>query len=176
MKARFNPSNNTEGSSIRNKRFAIFRETFLNLTQSFYDPYKINEYVNYFAFITGSDVVWAPKRSDNFRADGYFLKFADKGEKRIAYAPSLDCKNGAELNKLKKVYRENLSYLDYLSVRENENLSYLRSLTDKNVSHCLDPALLVESEYYDDMIEFAEIKDKECKYIYVYILCIIYSP
>lgn len=155
----------------RNQRFSDFKAAFLNLTPSVRDAYEIIGDKNYAAFITGSDIVWGPKRSDNFRADGYYLKFAkEKGIKTIAYAPSLDNKVDRKLKKLSDCYRENLKNVDYISVREKDNIPFVQSLTDKKVYECCDPAFLVDSSYYDDMINTAEIDADNDKYIYVYIL------
>ena len=157
-------------SEKRDQRFKVFRSEFLNLTPRVNDAFEINKDVNYRAFITGSDVVWASKRTDNFRADGYYLKFADKGERRIAFAPSLDNKVNSKLKRKAKYYKKALKGLDYVSVREQSNVDFIQSLTDKKVHQCCDPAFLVDSSYYDKMIDIADMERDGEKYIYVYIL------
>lgn len=159
-----------EQRDLRNRNFAIYKGRFLNLSKTFNDAFEINEHTNYKAFITGSDIVWAPKKVDNYRADGYFLKFANNGEKRIAYAPSLDCKQGKKLNKLKNVYKKNLDTIDCISVREKDSVEYLQKLTEKKVYECCDPALLFDSCEYDDMVNSANIISDDRPFIYVYIL------
>lgn len=171
IKSIINSKMNHSSESEKLKRFAVFKNTFLNLTSVFNDAYKIIGEKNYSAFITGSDIVWGPKRSDNFRADGYYLKFAkEKGIKTIAYAPSLDNKVDRKLKKLSDCYKENLKNLDCISVREKDSVPFIQALTDKKVYECCDPAFLVDSSYYDNMISIAEIDDDNDKYIYVYIL------
>jgi hypothetical protein len=170
LKKSNNASNISQNGLIRNQRFEVFKDSFMNLTRIYTDAYKINKDVNYSAFITGSDIVWGPKRSDNFRSEGYYLKFANKGETKIAYAPSLDNVVDKKLKKLSNCYKDNLAYIDYISVREKSSVDFLQSLTDKKVYHCADPAFLVKADYYDDMIDFAQIDNKDDKYIYVYIL------
>lgn len=154
----------------RKQNFDIFKDTFLNLTPRYTIASDINKYVNYSAFITGSDIVWGPKRTKNYRSEGYYLKFADKGEKRIAFAPSLDHVVNKQLKKLAPYYKENLRYLDCISVREKSNIDFVQSLTDKKVHHCYDPAFLVDADYYDGMISTARIVPDGKKFIYVYIL------
>lgn len=154
----------------RSQRFNIFKDSFLSLTPLYQNAYDINKNVNYSAFITGSDIVWAPKKTDNFRAEGYYLKFADKGERKIAFAPSLDNSVNKKLLKLADCYKENLKNLDFISVREKSNIDFIQGLTDKKVYHCCDPAFLVDTQYYDQMIETANIENTNQKYIYVYIL------
>lgn len=154
----------------RKQKFDIFKDTFLKLTPKYTDAAQINKDVNYSAFITGSDIVWGPKRTKNFRSEGYYLKFADKGEKRIAFAPSLDHVVNKKLKKLEAFYKENLKNMDCISVREKSNVDFIQSLTDKKVYQCYDPAFLVDADYYDDMIGVAQVKPSEQKFIYVYIL------
>ncbi len=170
LKAKFPKNKNPQAAEKRRQRFIAYKDSFLNLTPSYNSAYDINKDINYSAFITGSDVVWAPKRTDDFRSEGYYLKFADKGEKRIAYAPSLDCSDNRKLKKISQCYKDCLSYIDCISVREKSNIDFIQSLTEKKVYECCDPAFLVEPEYYDKMIDTAQINGNSEKYIYVYIL------
>ncbi len=170
LKSFFPKTINSQYKFLRNSRFLSFKKAFLNLTPTYSDAQSINNDLNYSAFITGSDIVWAPKKADNFRADGYFLKFANNNQLRIAFAPSLDNKVDKKLLKLSDVYKENLKSLDFISVREKSNIDFIQSLTDKKVYHCCDPAFLVSEDYYDKMISTAKINNRDEKYIYVYIL------
>ena len=154
----------------RKQNFSVFRDTFINSTETVDDAYKINDLCNFNAFIVGSDIVWAPKRIDNFRADGYCLKFARDDQRKIAYAPSLDSSVNKKLIKLQKCYRDGLKHFDRVSVREKSNLEFVQNLTDKKVYECCDPAFLVPADYYDEMIGIANISEDGQKYIYVYIL------
>lgn len=156
--------------SLRSNHFKIFNDNFMNLTPLIHNAYSINKDVFYSAFITGSDIVWGVKRTDDWRSEGYYLKFANRGEKRIAYAPSLDNKVDDSLIALSDCYRENLKNLDCISVRERSSIDFVQGLTDKKVYHCCDPAFLVEPEYYDKMLSTADVEKNDDKYIYVYIL------
>lgn len=154
----------------RVKKFYVFRDRFLNRGDMLRKPEQLNERVDYSAFICGSDIVWAPKKVNTYGEEGYFLNFANKGEKRIAFAPSIDCKPCRKLYRLKNDYKRNIKGLDCISVREKSNVPFIQSLTDKKVYECCDPAFLVEADYYDRMIDFADIKEDNKPYIYVYIL------
>lgn len=161
---------NKEQEKIRIKKFYAFRDRFLNRGAMLRKPEELNKRVNYSAFICGSDIVWAPKRVNSYGEEGYFLTFANNGEKRIAFAPSIDCKPCRKLYRLKNTYKENIKDIDYISVREKTNVSFIQGLTDKKVYECCDPAFLVEADYYDKMIDFADIQEDDKPYIYVYIL------
>lgn len=157
---------------IKNRvsNFNIFRDTFVNSTEEINDANTINDLYNFSAFIVGSDIVWAPKRIDNFRADGYCLKFANDSQRKISYAPSLDSSVNKELIKLQDFYKDGLKHFDRISVREKSNLEFVQNLTDKKVYECCDPAFLVSASCYDEMIDIANVNDDGQKYIYVYIL------
>lgn len=170
LKSFFPKTENTTHKFARETRFTLFRNTFLSLTPIFEDAYEINKSTNYRAFITGSDIVWAPKKTDNFRANGYYLKFANKDELKIAYAPSLDTAVNKRLKSLSAYYKDNIKNLDFISIREKSNVEFIQKLTDKHVYHCCDPTFLMEADYYDKMIEIADIQQTSDKYIYVYIL------
>lgn len=159
-----------ECKMTRRNKFLVFRDKFLNLTETIRYAKNINKAYNFIGLIVGSDVVWAPKRIDNYRADGYCLKFSNNNQKRISYAPSLDSSVNTKLKKLKKYYREGLKNFDFVSVREKSNVDFIQSLTDKKVYECCDPAFLVDSNYYNEMINEADIKCDNQKFIYVYIL------
>lgn len=161
----------TAQDKLRNQRFTVFRDTFLNESVPYHNANHIKESPNnYVAYISGSDIVWAPKKVDTFRGDIHFLKFADDSQRTIAYAPSIDSVVNRKLKKLAPYYKDGLNHIDYISVREKTSVGFIQSLTDKKVYECCDPAFLVESEYYDDMIATAQIKEDKEPFIYVYIL------
>lgn len=164
------PEEIKEQEKQRVKKFYVFRDKILNRGTMLRNPEDLNKGKQFSAFITGSDIVWAPKKVNTYGEEGYFLNFANKGEKRIAFAPSIDCKPCPKLYKLKKAYKRNIKGLDCISVREKTNIPFIQSLTDKKVYECCDPAFLVEASYYDKMIEHADITEDNTPYIYVYIL------
>lgn len=168
---KFSRKTSTAENKLRTQRFDIFRDTFINESKAYQNAKQIKECkVNYSAFITGSDIVWAPKKVDNYRADIHFLKFRDKNQVTVAYAPSIDSVVNSNLKKKSKYYKEGLKYIDYVSVREKSNVDFIKSLTDKNVYECCDPTFLVEPNYYNKMIDIAQTDDDGQRYVYVYIL------
>lgn len=164
------PVENPELRMIRSQRFDVFNHDFLNITKPIGYARQINENANYVAFIAGSDVIWQPKRTDNFRSEGYYLKFAKPEQLKIAYAPSLDFIDNKKLRSMSSIYKKNLENLDYISVREKSNIDFIQSLTSKKVYNCCDPALLVDKDFYLDMIKASFIQQHNEKYIYIYVL------
>lgn len=168
---KFSKKISTADNKLRTQRFDIFRDTFINESKVYQNAQQIKDSkINYAAFVTGSDIVWAPKKVDNFRADIHFLKFRNKQQTTIAYAPSIDSVVNNKLKRNAVYYKNGLRYIDYISVREKSNVDFIQSLTDKKVYECCDPAFLVEPNYYKKMIDIAQMENDGQKYIYVYIL------
>lgn len=103
----------------------------------------------FFAFVTGSDVVWNPYLHKNVNDPGYFLDFAEEGVKRIAYAPSFG------VTSLPEQSRENLKSLlekfEAISVREQSGADLIFRETGIKVPVVLDPTLLLDPQKYDDI-------------------------
>lgn len=119
---------------------------------------------NFYAVITGSDVVWNPLLHKNVNDRGYFLDFVPKGVKRIAYAPSFGV---TELPDTAKVdLGELLRKFDAISVREKSGADLIRRETGLEVQVVLDPTLLLEPKYYEEVTKIPENLPKE--YIAVY--------
>lgn len=154
----------------RQQRYLLFADRFMDLTPPVTDAAQIIGDKNFIAFVAGSDVIWYPQRVRSSRAAGYFLQFAPKGVRKIAYAPSLDCSDEKTLYKLKRQYQSGLKNLDFISVREAENAPFLQSLTEKEVQVCCDPALLYTPEQYSGMLAEADLDEPSEPYIYVYSL------
>lgn len=119
---------------------------------------------DYDVYLVGSDQVWNPKITYGFDTI-YFANFPfEKGEKKyISYAASMESKNLDE-NQV-EFYKKSLNNFDALSVRENALLKLLQPLTRKNITHVLDPVLMVHPEIWDS---FSSDKHKTEKYVVVY--------
>ena len=118
----------------------------------------------FYAVITGSDVVWNPLLHKNINDRGYFLDFAPKGVKRIAYAPSFGITQLPDT--AKKDLAEFLQKFDAVSVREKSGAEIIRKETGLEVQVVLDPTLLLEPKYYKEVLRFP--KDLPEEYIAVY--------
>ncbi|MCC8042933.1 MAG: polysaccharide pyruvyl transferase family protein [Oscillospiraceae bacterium] len=122
-----------------------------NLTYSEGKFYSYQDLANvsseFYAFITGSDVVWDPYNHQGQNDEGYFLNFCDQGVRRIAYAPSIgvtSLPDTAERN-----LKELLIQFDALSIREKSGAELIKNVTGLSVPVVLDPTLLVDRHAYD---------------------------
>lgn len=96
------------------------------------------------AYVCGSDQIWAVLPQE--RNSGWFLDYGNDATPRIAYAVSV---GSAELSEEKCAYmRRFLPRFTAISVREESALPLCRELAGKEVSHCVDPTLLLKREDY----------------------------
>ena len=151
LRSKFSTFVINNGLTYENGKFYTFEE--LN---------RISE--TFYAFITGSDVVWNPYLHKNLNDKGFFLDFAKEGVKRIAYAPS----TGVTVfpDTAKRDLKDLLLKFDALSVREQSGANLIKDLTGIDVQVVIDPTMLLDSTMYDDIIEMPT--DVSGDYILIY--------
>lgn len=107
-------------------------------------------------YCTGSDQVWGAIGNDE--TDGaYFLDFAPKGKKKIAYAASFGKTdiNDKNTSKIKKY----LDAYDFLTVREKSAAQLIQNIGINDVRQVLDPTLLLDKYQWSKLIK-EEIRDR----------------
>lgn len=147
------------------KKFILFRKKYLNISSREYRTtadIKKNPPV-YDAYVCGSDQIWNPKLYGRNNSV-YFLDFAPKGKRRIAYAPSIG------LHEFPHEYADDFKNLvdkmDTVSVREAEGKKIVDELTHKTARVVLDPTLLHNSAYWSKLTRSAEI---DVPFIFCYV-------
>ena len=118
----------------------------------------------YDAFVAGSDQIWNPFFEYNTGRE--FLTFSKK-EKRIAYAASM----GIEVlpDSCKDRYREWLSEMPFISVRESAAANIVYELIGKKVPVVLDPVFLLNESEWNKLAQKANCSEKS-EYIFYYFL------
>lgn len=146
----------THNKKIENslsRRFSEFRKNYLSINYSSHAK----------VFITGSDQVWNIRNSFD---PMFFLSFVDDSIYKMSYAASMlgcdvpDDKQG--------LVREYLSSLDMISVREESVKDCLKKLYDGQIDVNLDPTLLHEQSFYDQIAKKIDFLPNH--YILAYIL------
>lgn len=99
--------------------------------------------------ITGSDQTWNTSYARKLFAP-YFLNFGGGYIKRISYASSLGNIPFSDENKEWIIDR--LRKYSAISVRENKDVAYLKSMGLENVVHMPDPTMIVDRSLYDSFI------------------------
>jgi len=123
----------------REDKFKQFSQKYINEkhVNSFDELKKIAKDTDY--FVVGSDQVWHPYTMDQY----YSLQFVEE-EKRIAYAPSFGISEIPE--GLKPQFKEWLSSIPYISVREKEGAKIIKQLTGRDAPVLADPTLLLTKD------------------------------
>ena len=148
--------------AVRRKRF----EDFFSLSSYSRRYSGFDEIVDdppiYDIYITGSDQTWNPNICFDWEA--YFLTFAPKGAKKIAYAPSIALSDiPSNFQKYMQLWLKDYSAL---SCRELSGVEIIKRLTGINAEHVADPTFLLTQEQWTDL---ANIPDKKAG---PYILCL----
>ncbi|PNR91840.1 hypothetical protein HWHPT5561_06585 [Petrotoga sp. HWH.PT.55.6.1] len=147
----------------RERRFKDFSQNYIK-ERHFRSLYETNEISDEFDYVfTGSDQVWNPYFIKN-REQYYFLQFVEE-EKRIAYAPSFGISEIPQ--EVKQKYKEWLSSIPYISVREKEGARIIKELTGRDVPVLVDPTLLLNKEEWIKIAKEHKNKPKS-KYLICY--------
>ena len=122
---------------VRENKFKDFDDA--NIRTRFDLPYLEDLADEYDFFVVGSDQVWNP----DLCVPGNFLEFAPQ-EKRIAYAASIAV---PELpSNIVDYYREKISAIPRVSVRESEGADLVEKITGKRPIQLLDPVFLLDAD------------------------------
>lgn len=149
---------------IRYERFVEF-SSLINETKEKYDVWNVpdNLHHKYEKIVISSDQVWNP----NYINDSgvYFGCFAPS-EKLLTYAASFGVSRLPV--EVKKIYRERLSRLKYISLREELGNSILKEIIGREVPVHIDPTMLVTPDRWRTIMESNLRTDR--KYILTYFL------
>lgn len=147
--------------SIRDKKYDEFKKEF-NLSKPCKNYSNLSQMAEekYSDIIVGSDQLWLPV---NVVADYYTLNWVPDCINKISLATSF----GVSIipKKYKKLYKEFLSRIDYISVREENGCKLVKELSNRDAKLLCDPTMLLTKE------EWNEISTKEKIIKEKYILC-----
>lgn len=146
------------GRKAKDKSFREFSNRHLIETDYVISPINypddLGEKFDY--FVVGSDQIWNPNIRYGSKID--FLTFAPI-EKRIALAPSFGV--SCIPDNFKKDYREWLSEMEFISVREEAGAKIIRKLTGKEVPVLVDPTLMLTKEKWIKLSETGRKKPQK---------------
>jgi hypothetical protein len=118
--------------------------------KSFKEIKKNSKLKEYDYFVTGSDQVWNPQL---YGLPEYFLEFAEP-QKRIGFIASMAVE---EIPDDKKLYYKNvLSQMKYISVREKNSVVLIEQLIGKKADCFLDPTLLLDRAEWEQVMRRPE--------------------
>jgi hypothetical protein len=120
--------------------------------------------------IAGSDQVWNPlylRYSDY----AYLIPFRLKNTRKIAYAASFGIDDLDSIpSNLLNIYKVWLRDFDAISVREQSDVVFLSKLVGKEITHTLDPTLLLNNDWWSihGVPPDARSLDNIADYVFVY--------
>lgn len=117
----------------------------------------------YDLIITGSDQVWNTDITRGFD-DVYYLNFSGN-HIRTSYAASIGSTENSDFDK--DYFRNSISALDRISVREKDAAEFISRKTSKNVVQCIDPTLLLDKSAWEKLSDETDIRLPE-RYILLY--------
>lgn len=125
------------------KMFNIFIEKNFNLSKKCTSDIPSN----YDLYIIGSDQIWNNRITRGFDMVYWGFFNTNYRTKKIAYAASFgDIKN---IFDEKQFLEKGLENFDGISLRENDYLEYIKTLSKKNVFKVLDPTFLLNNSIWD---------------------------
>lgn len=140
--------------------FSDFRSQYIQLTSKVYVDQEDFDKENwdYDLVVVGSDQVFRIKMMKS-RADAFFLRFLPESCRRVAYAASfgVDHWEGADDPEFTSKIRGALVQFESISVRESSGVQICKETFDLDVTHVLDPTLLIGREYFDTIIDEADV-------------------
>lgn len=149
---------------IRHDKFERFIESHYNKTEECYDSDLLEtKDPGFDCYICCTDVIWKKEPKAGFDR-GFFLGSKAMDNKwKISYAASRGvyfCENKEDENTFFSYVRD----IDAISVREESLKEYINDNIENVVTRVVDPVLLHDKEFYDDIL----VKPKEEHYIFLY--------
>lgn len=131
----------------RNASFSTFINEYMEVSSKSYAGHKdiIKAGELYDIFICGSDNIW----NKNLLDTAFFLDFVPDYKKKIAYAPGMSTDNISKAQE--NIIKPLIQRFDSLSVREKNGQKLISKISGREVSHVLDPTLLVSSEKWEEL-------------------------
>jgi len=161
LKSKTDEAQGKKRETLFGQHFANFRAKYLNITPTEYDYASLQASPpNAYAYITGSDQVWAT--DFEFMSPAFLLGFVPKGTKRIAYAPSFG--KGELEPYLRSSFKTHIQKFDAISVREKSGVKIVENVGGLKATHVLDPTLLLEN--YEEIIDYSLVPKEP--YIFTY--------
>lgn len=153
-------------NEIRTDRFKEFTTDYILETNYSIAENKIPSNLSdeYDYFVVGSDQVWNPSYING--SSIYFLTFCSK-EKRIAFSPSFGVSE-IPPNYIEQ-YRDWLSGMYNISVREDAGAKIIKKLTGRDVPVLVDPTLMLTKEAWLSIASVSKTKPQG-KYLLTYFL------
>jgi hypothetical protein len=132
------------------EHFRTFSESIPH-SERLYTVSDIAECVDdYDIFVCGSDQIWGlPWVISDDILPCMALSFVPASKTKIAYAASM---GGAEIEPDRKnILAPHVNSLDFVSVREKSAIPFVKTMKNGDITHVLDPVMLLDKSAWDDI-------------------------
>ena len=137
------------GARQKSDAIPTFYSKRMELTKPCRNAQELNaQSRKYDILLCGSDQIWNPV----WLNPAYFLTFAGKEKKKIAYAASLGVRELPKDQKIRKMRRWTEEF-DAISVREEEGAALMQQITGRRPEVMPDPVCLLSAQEWDEIAE-----------------------
>lgn len=150
--------------ALKEKHLAFWN--FMNCHMKISDAY--NKYnigktnAIYDVFVVGSDIVWGTNITGHDFT--YFLDFANKGKRKIAFSSSIGTKWPQEdYDQIATL----LNIFDEISVREQLASDWIKEVTGRDVKVTCDPTMLLTTDFWNGIVDESILPSQ--KYVLIYL-------
>lgn len=161
---------NTEKILNKKKIFDSFFEQYIRHTERYYTLAELrngNIKFDYDVIVAGSDQIWNYLQTKYL--DVFFLMFVkDCNIRKVSYAASFSVDKIPD--DMYPIYKEYLSNMDGISVREDVGVEIAKSIVDTSVFHVLDPSLLLKANEWTEYVSNSSYIFDKKRYILIYTL------
>ena len=141
--------------------YKVFRRRYIGIKGKEYHIGNLNEISDHYdVVVVGSDQVWNVQMGDF--SEAFFLGWTNS--KKVAYAPSLGGRHLRQSQNFEKIKLWLQEFSD-LSVREDVGKKCLEEVTGRQVPKVLDPTLILDEIYWNQLVGAPLIKGD---YIFYY--------
>ncbi len=139
----------------RIRSFKRFRRKFLVLSDVCRNECDVANN-GFDCLICGSDQVWNPDITEGI--DPIFFCDIDGVKNKISYAASLGRDKYKEIDEQKAAAL--IKEIDYVSVREEKSIEYIKNISGKDVVGACDPVFLLSKEEYEKIAKPIKVKKR----------------
>lgn len=157
-----------KGRIARQAAMRAFSESHLGKVIDASDGTDGIDFSSYDLGIVGSDQVWHHWNDNDNELPFFYLEFLPP-EKRAAYGASFGFDQFREDDF--QQHKDGLNHMKYISCRETRGCELVKEVTGRDVSHVLDPTLLLDASEWEKLETSANAFVKsQHDYIFIYFL------
>lgn len=158
----------SSSSEYGNVEFEIFSEKYLNKSKKIRFQYQLRNYCNYSSYIVGSDQVWRSEYALNIGL--FYFDFLPNHKKRSSYAASFGKSDWSYSNNQRETCKKLIDKFELVSVREKSAVELVNKNLCKDAVHVIDPTMIIDPQYYNDLIEIGSKNNFSKNHLFSYVL------